>query len=315
MKKFFIIASVACMGLSSCSFFKSEELQTKTTHTQNVNVTNLYTEAEETVENPKVANTLPQKLHIKTANTLNVSVNPILANLIISEEKITHEYLHDTNGDINNAKECAIYDALKKYGNADVLVAPQFDVELDNGVKKVVVSGYPAKYKNFRNSSISSVSENYSFENAAKTTINLPSTAVNKITASVQTGGKDLFVATFEQNDNMVVAETITPVETQEETVQPKKEKTTKKNKVKKVEVQKEVVQEETTETTYNVSEDTLNSLKKKAKANDAKAQYELGCYYWLDLGLTSRGKKWLKKAAEQGYQPAIEKLNELNQY
>ena len=312
MKNFFIIAPLACITLSSCSFFNSEELQTKTTHTQNVNITNLYTESEDVVESSKATNT---KLHIKTANTQDVSISPLLADLIISEEKITHEYLHDTNGDINNAKECAVYDALRKYGNADVLVTPQFDVELDNGVKKVVVSGYPAKYKNFRNSSISSVSENYSFENAAKTTINLPSTAVNKITASVQTGGKDLFVATFEQNDNMVVAETITPVETQEETVQPKKEKTTKKNKVKKVEVQKEVVQEETTETTYNVSEDTLNSLKKKAKANDAKAQYELGCYYWLDLGLTSTGKKWLKKAAEQGYQPAIEKLNELNQY
>ena len=154
MKKLFIIAPLACITLSSCSFFNSEELQTKTTNTQNVNVTNLYTEAEDTVENPKVANTLPQKLHIKTANTLNVSINPILANLIISEEKITHEYLHDTNGDINNAKECAIYDALKKYGNADVLVAPQFDVELDNGVKKVVVSGYPAKYKNFKSAQV-----------------------------------------------------------------------------------------------------------------------------------------------------------------
>ena len=60
-----------------------------------------------------------------------------------------------------------------------------------------------------------------------------------------------------------------------------------------------------------------MNSLKKKAKANDAKAQYELGCYYWSEkenMGYTMMAEKWIKKAAEQGYAPAIEKLKEMRE-
>jgi hypothetical protein len=130
MKKFFIIASVACVTLSSCTFPQNDNLNTQTVKKQNANVSNLY---------------------IKTVNTQNIEISPLLADLVISEEKITHEYIHNTNGDLKNAKDCAVYDALRKYGNADVLVAPQFDIKLNNGVERIIVSGYPAKYKNFRN--------------------------------------------------------------------------------------------------------------------------------------------------------------------
>jgi hypothetical protein len=130
MKKFFIIASVACVTLSSCTFTQNDNLNTQTVKKQNANVSNLY---------------------IKTVNTQNIEISPLLADLVISEEKITHEYIHNTNGDLKNAKDCAVYDALRKYGNADVLVAPQFDIKLNNGVERIIVSGYPAKYKNFRN--------------------------------------------------------------------------------------------------------------------------------------------------------------------
>jgi hypothetical protein len=133
MKKTFIIASVACVFLSSCTLPQNGNFNTQTANTQNANVTDL---------------------HIKTVNTQNIEISPLLADLVISEEKITHEYIHNTKGDINNAKDCAVHDALRKYGNADVLVAPQFDIELKNGVERIIVSGYPAKYKNFRNDKI-----------------------------------------------------------------------------------------------------------------------------------------------------------------
>ena len=50
----------------------------------------------------------------------------------------------------------AVKELLMKSGNADVLVAPEFTFVKRRGLfgskfKSVEVSGYPAKYKNFRN--------------------------------------------------------------------------------------------------------------------------------------------------------------------
>ena len=132
MKKvlFISIVTLGCITLNSCIYSQSE-----TPYVQSVNA----------------QKAVPSNMNFKTANTQDVRISPLLADLVISEEKITFEYHHNTNGDVNNAKDCAVYDALRKYGNADVLVAPQFDIKLNNGVERIIVSGYPAKYKNFRN--------------------------------------------------------------------------------------------------------------------------------------------------------------------
>jgi hypothetical protein len=53
---------------------------------------------------------------------------------------------------LNNVVNNAVTDALKQNGNADVLVHMTYDATLKKRgkVKKVVVSGYPATYKNFK---------------------------------------------------------------------------------------------------------------------------------------------------------------------
>ena len=196
-------------------------------------------------------------LSMKTATTKEVQVS-VTSDLEIAQRKIRYKYVFD-NSDyrLSVAKENAISEALKINGDADILVSPQYEVSILDSQTEIIVSGFPAKYKNLR---------------------------------SISTDGTVFRTTKDSLTEGCVIS---IPTEKPKLAISVKEEKK---------------------ETTYNVSEDTLNYLKKKAEANDAKAQYELGCYYWLDLGLTSTGKKWLKKAAERGYQPAIEKLNELNQ-
>ena len=116
MKKFFIAACVACVSLSSCtSVYKSATTQQITT-------------------------------------TVDAAV---AADLDVSERKIVYDYYHSNGGGLKNAKDCAVSQALKQHGDADVLVAPQFEISLRRGlfgttIQKIVVSGYPAKYKNFK---------------------------------------------------------------------------------------------------------------------------------------------------------------------
>ena len=197
-------------------------------------------------------------LSMKTATTKEVQVS-VTSDLEIAQRKIRYKYVFD-NSDykLSRAKENAISEALKINGDADILVSPQYEVSILDSQTEIIVSGFPAKYKNLR---------------------------------SISTDG-----TVFRTTKDSLTEGCVISIPTE------------------KPKLAISVKEEEKKETTYNVSEDTLNHLKKKAEANDAKAQYELGCYYWLDLGLTSTGKKWLKKAAERGYQPAIEKLNELNQ-
>ena len=59
-------------------------------------------------------------------------------------------------GGKKNLQNTAVKELLMKSGNADVLVAPEFTFVKRRGLfsskyKSVEVSGYPAKYKNFRN--------------------------------------------------------------------------------------------------------------------------------------------------------------------
>lgn len=83
--------------------------------------------------------------------TTRVISAPVEADLDVSENKITYTYTHLNGGGEENAKSCAVSEALKQNGDADVLVAPQYTVRKDGKkVKSVIVSGYPAKYKNFK---------------------------------------------------------------------------------------------------------------------------------------------------------------------
>lgn len=76
------------------------------------------------------------------------------ADLDISPNRITYTYRPtkaERRGGNKNAIECAVAEALKANGNADVLVAPQYEIKKRRGnVKQVTVTGYPATYSNFR---------------------------------------------------------------------------------------------------------------------------------------------------------------------
>lgn len=76
------------------------------------------------------------------------------ADLNISPNKISYTYRPtkaERRGGNKNAIECAVAEALKANGNADVLVAPQYEIKKRRGnVKQVTVTGFPATYSNFR---------------------------------------------------------------------------------------------------------------------------------------------------------------------
>lgn len=97
----------------------------------------------------------------KTATTMDVNNNLSSqsdVDLNISNTRIY--YTHKTTakerrGGRKNIQNTAVREALKANGGADVLVAPQFTLIKKSGlfgskIKTVEVSGYPAKYNNFR---------------------------------------------------------------------------------------------------------------------------------------------------------------------
>ncbi len=80
---------------------------------------------------------------------------PVIADLEISENRILHVYIPSNNvrrGGTQNVINTAIREALATNGNADVLVGLETQVRFNviKKIKSVVVTGYPAKYKNFR---------------------------------------------------------------------------------------------------------------------------------------------------------------------
>ncbi len=119
MKKIIFMVATATLFLSSCN------IVTKTAKTQDVDskVVQSYTEAD----------------------------------LVIPEKKAF--YTLNPTGDVQrsgakNIKETAIAELLKENGNADVLVCPSFEITTRKGkIKQIVVSGYPARYKNFKSKS------------------------------------------------------------------------------------------------------------------------------------------------------------------
>lgn len=90
-----------------------------------------------------------------TVEDINTEISATsYADLVVSPNKISFTYkptASERRGGEKNAIRCAVAEALKANGNADVLVAPQYIIKKKKGnVKEVTVTGYPATYKNFR---------------------------------------------------------------------------------------------------------------------------------------------------------------------
>ncbi|MBM3921120.1 MAG: hypothetical protein FJ347_07850 [Sphingomonadales bacterium] len=82
---------------------------------------------------------------------------PLVADLKVTEEKAAGKSsgrltpgAPDNTPVVEGVKVQAVADALKK-SKADVLVEPNFTIEVDGLDVNVAVTGYPAVYKNFRN--------------------------------------------------------------------------------------------------------------------------------------------------------------------
>jgi hypothetical protein len=98
---------------------------------------------------------------IKTAKTADAPASLLsatIADLEISPNRVVVEYIPSKEvqrAGISNVKHAAEQEALKK-DNADVLVNAEYTIQQTNrwifgkNVDKVIVSGHPAKYKNFR---------------------------------------------------------------------------------------------------------------------------------------------------------------------
>lgn len=93
----------------------------------------------------------------KTASVENINTEVVAAakaDLVVSEKKISFTYdvpKKERKAGNKNAVQCAVAEALKANGDADVLVAPQYVIKKRKGtVKTVTVTGYPATYKNFK---------------------------------------------------------------------------------------------------------------------------------------------------------------------
>ncbi len=87
-----------------------------------------------------------------------VVISPMLADLdILTEERISpyvqvfpYVITPSIIDNIENFKQTALLNAMQQY-NADTMVAASIMVETtDEGLLKITVTGYPARYKNFR---------------------------------------------------------------------------------------------------------------------------------------------------------------------
>lgn len=98
----------------------------------------------------------------KTSTSIEIPTSIIsesTADLKVSQEKITYKYIPNRpvrrSGEKNVIK-AAVAEALKANGDADVLVAMQYEIKTKKGffgqktIKYVIVKGYPAKYTNIK---------------------------------------------------------------------------------------------------------------------------------------------------------------------
>lgn len=87
---------------------------------------------------------------------VSAPITAVFADLQVSEKKITYFMMPSktiTNGGYDNVVNAAVREALLANGDADVLVGLETQVKYDSKgmVESITVSGYPAKYTNFRN--------------------------------------------------------------------------------------------------------------------------------------------------------------------
>ena len=90
----------------------------------------------------------------KKVNVLQPVV-ALLADLDVSPTKISFFYIPSktiVNGGADNIIDSAVREALLANGNADVLVGleKQIKYNTDGQIESITVTGYPAKYVNFR---------------------------------------------------------------------------------------------------------------------------------------------------------------------
>ena len=102
----------------------------------------------------------PKSLVKTTASHTRIStatpVVAVFADLDVSPNKISYFYIPSTTvaaGGLDNVVNSAVHEALIANNNADVLVGLETQVKYnDKGViESITVTGYPAKYVNFRN--------------------------------------------------------------------------------------------------------------------------------------------------------------------
>jgi hypothetical protein len=79
----------------------------------------------------------------------NVVQKPVVADLQVSETKVSGTATGKRSQGIGDVKQLAIADALLK-SNADVLIEPRYEIKSTFSYITVNVTGYPATYKNFR---------------------------------------------------------------------------------------------------------------------------------------------------------------------
>ncbi len=99
----------------------------------------------------RTASTIDVNNQLKSDANVDLDVSQKRASFTIEPSKKIRR------GGLRNVKAYAVSEALRYNAEADVLVEPQFEVKIRTGlfgnkkIKSVTVTGYPAKYKNFRN--------------------------------------------------------------------------------------------------------------------------------------------------------------------
>lgn len=89
---------------------------------------------------------------VKTMDIVNggVYTKPLLADLDVKETKVTATAKGTVSKDgVDFVKNQAVANALKS-SNGDILVEPKYDVDIVNDDVTVIVTGFVANYKNFR---------------------------------------------------------------------------------------------------------------------------------------------------------------------
>ena len=229
---------------------------------------------------------------------VNISVT---ADLEISKEKISYTYTQHNDGAVENAKNCAIVKALKNYGDADILIAPQYEIKITGYDRiEVKVSGYPAKYKNLRSVSLDGVISNNTLDIGKNTH---PSTSVTTSVHNVEIQSEQtkqetpIVVLTKEAEENLIQTAKNGNIQAQYELGY----------------YYFQFSKKDPDNVTYDHY--AKKWLKKAAEQGHKDAQYELGCCYWNQRQYAGYGKiakNWLKKAAEQGHKEAAEMLKNL---